>query len=486
MPALRSETPDLVRIESEKLQIKLTFLGGVRSVTGSRYLLEANGSRVLVDCGLCQERECRLRDWEPFPVPPDSINTVLLTHAHLDHTGFLPKLVREGFRGKVYCTEATSDITKVILLDSAKLQEEDAEFKKKRHEREGRKVTHPEVPLYTQADAEASFPLLHPIEYKKTINIAKGIEAVFYEAGHVLGSANIKITVRDKQNKRSILFSGDVGTENRPILRDPATGIESDYVLVESTYGDRIIAAQKDVASQLAEVINATKQAGGNIVIPSFALERSQEVLFYINQLLLENRIPHIMVFLDSPMAVSITDIFEQHANLFDKETTELMNHHKSPFDFINLKLVRTVDESKAINHIKGTVIIIAGSGMCNGGRIKHHLVTNITRPESTILFVGYQAIGTLGRQIVDGAERVRILGQYYPVRAKIAQLQGLSAHADRDHLLKWLNGLKKPPRRLFVVHGETESAESLAKLVKEQMGWDVTVPDYRETVILD
>jgi metallo-beta-lactamase family protein len=316
--------------------------------------------------------------------------------------------------------------------------------------------------------------------------VAKGIEAVFYEAGHVLGSANIKITVREKQDERSILFSGDVGTGGRPILRDPAAGLEADYVLVESTYGSRSTEPAEDVASQLADIINKTEKAGGNIVIPSFALERSQDVLFYINQLLLENRIPHLMVFLDSPMAVSITDIFEKHANLFDEEMAELVKHHKSPFHFIDLKLIRTIDESKAINHIKGTAIIIAGSGMCNGGRIKHHLVTNITRPESTILFVGYQAIGTLGRQIVNGASRVRILGEYYPVRAKIIQLHGLSAHADRDQLLKWLTGLKKPPRRLFIVHGEPESALSFADLVKEQTGWNVTVPEYREEVILD
>jgi metallo-beta-lactamase family protein len=469
-----------------KLQIKLTFLGAAQSVTGSRYLLEANGSKILVDCGLCEERECRNRDWDPFPVPPASIDAILLTHAHLDHTGLLPKLVREGFRGNIYCTDATADIAKVIILDSAKLQEEDAEFKRKRHEREGRKVAHPELPLYTQNDAKDVFPLFSPVEYKNKVNVAKGIEAVFYEAGHVLGSANIKITVREKQDERSILFSGDVGTGGRPILRDPAAGLEADYVLVESTYGSRSTEPAEDVASQLADIINKTEKAGGNIVIPSFALERSQDVLFYINQLLLENRIPHLMVFLDSPMAVSITDIFEKHANLFDEEMAELVKHHKSPFHFIDLKLIRTIDESKAINHIKGTAIIIAGSGMCNGGRIKHHLVTNITRPESTILFVGYQAIGTLGRQIVNGASRVRILGEYYPVRAKIIQLHGLSAHADRDQLLKWLTGLKKPPRRLFIVHGEPESALSFADLVKEQTGWNVTVPEYREEVILD
>jgi metallo-beta-lactamase family protein len=468
------------------MQIKLSFLGAAQSVTGSRYLLETDGSKILVDCGLCQERECRQRDWEPFPVPPADIDAILITHAHLDHTGLLPKLVKEGFRGKVFCTEPTADITKIIILDSAKLQEEDAEFKKKRHEREGRQVARPEVPLYTQNDAKAVFPLFTPVAYKETVKLAKNIEAVFYEAGHVLGSANIKVTVGSGKSRRSVLFSGDVGTEGRPILRDPEEGLEADYVLVESTYGDRTIEPTEDVATQLAEVINTTELAGGNVVIPSFALERSQDILYYINKLQMASRIPHLMVFLDSPMAVSITDIFEKHANLFDEEMSELVNHHNSPFRFSNLKLIRTPEESKAINHIKGTAIIIAGAGMCNGGRIKHHLVANISRKESTILFVGYQAVGTLGRLIVDGAKEVRILGQYYNVRANIVQLEGLSAHADRDHLLLWLTGLTRPPRRIFVVHGEPAAAASFAELVREKTGWDVAVPDYLEGVILE
>ncbi len=468
------------------MQIKLKFLGAAQSVTGSRYLLEIDNTKILVDAGLCEERECRNRDWEAFPVPPADIDAILLTHAHLDHTGLLPRLVQQGFRGNIYCTAATADITKIIIMDSAKLQEEDAEFKRKRHEREKRTVFHPEIPLYTQKDAKAVFPLFTPTDYKKPVKLASGIEATFYEAGHVLGSANIKIIIRGRNFERSILFSGDVGTGDRPILRDPEANLEADYVLVESTYGDRSTGPVEDIKTELAEIINSTEQAGGNVVIPSFALERSQDVLFYINQLLLENLIPHLMVFLDSPMAVSITDIFEKHANLFDEQMADLVKHHKSPFHFIDLKLIRTTEESKAINHIKGTAIIIAGSGMCNGGRIKHHLVANISRPESTILFVGYQAVGTLGRAIVDGAKRVRILGQYYPVRARIIQLHGLSAHADRDHLLTWLEGLKKPPRRVFVVHGEPESAASFAELVKDKTGWEVTVPNYMEEFILD
>ncbi len=468
------------------MQTKLKFLGAAQSVTGSRYLLEVDGDKILVDCGMCQERECRIRDWDPFPVPPAEIDAILLTHAHLDHTGLLPKLVKEGFRGKVYCTEATADITKIILLDAGKLQEEDAAFKKKRHEREGRRGPYPEKPLYTQEDAKATFSLFNPVEYRNTVRLTKNIEAVFYEAGHVLGSANIKVTVGDKRTKRSVLFSGDIGTEGRPIVRDPEEGLDADYVLVESTYGDRTIEVEEDVETQLADIIVTTERAGGNLIIPSFALERAQDILYYINKLQMESRIPHLMVFLDSPMAIAITEIFEKHPNLFDEEMADLFKNHKSPFRFTNLKLIHTPDESKAINHIKGTAIIIAGSGMCNGGRIKHHLAANINRKQSTILFVGYQAIGTLGRQIVDGAKKVRILGQYYNVKAKVVRLLGLSAHADREHLLNWVTSLKRPPRRLFVVHGEPEAAASFAALVKEKTGWNVTVPDYLEGITLD
>ncbi|MBN1368421.1 MAG: MBL fold metallo-hydrolase [Dehalococcoidales bacterium] len=468
------------------MQIKLSFFGAARNVTGSRYLLEAGGSKILVDCGMHQERDNRERDWQPFPIPPAEIDAVLLTHAHLDHTGMLPKLVKEGFRGRVYCTDATADITKVILLDAGKLQEEDAEFKRKRHEREGRKGKYPEIPLYTQEDAKATFPLFSPIAYEQPVKLGDNIEAVFYDAGHVLGSANIKVIVGGKKSRRSILFSGDIGTPNRPILCDPEEGMDADYVLVESTYGDRTINLTEDVATELAEVINDTERAGGNIVIPSFALERAQDILYYINQLQMESRIPHLMVFLDSPMAVSITEIFEKHANLYDREMTELVNNHHSPFRLPNLKLIRTAEESKTINHIKGTAIIIAGSGMCNGGRVKHHLVANISRKRSTILFVGYQAVGTLGRSIVDGAKRVRILGQSYPVKAKIVQMKGFSAHADREHLLEWLTGFKRAPRRVFVIHGETEAAQSFAELVREKTGWNVTVPNFLESFTLD
>jgi metallo-beta-lactamase family protein len=448
--------------------------------------LEANNTRLLVDCGLYQERELRGRNWGAFAFPPHTLDAVLLTHAHIDHCGLIPKLVREGFGGRIYCTSATADIAQIILLDSAQLQEEDAEFKRKRHERERRKGPFPEIPLYTVADAKASFPLFAPVRYGETVPVGKGVSASFHDAGHVLGSAMIKVKVGQKGENRTILFSGDVGRWNKPILRDPSVFAETDYVVVESTYGNRLHEGLPDIGDSLAQIINSTWKAGGNIVVPSFALQRAQELLYYLNELLREDRIPHIMVFLDSPMAIAITEVFQRHSELFDERMSRMVREKRSPFDFSGLKMVQTVDESKAINHISGTVMIIAGSGMCTGGRIKHHLVTNISRRESTILFVGYQAIGTLGRQIVDGARKVRILGQHYPVRARIVQIQGFSAHADRNELFTWLSGLKSAPRRVFVVHGEPEAARQFGEFVREKTGWQISVPEYGAETLLE
>jgi len=455
-------------------------------VTGSRYLLEVNNSRLLVDCGLYQEREFRGRNWEPFPIPPRTIDAVLLTHAHLDHCGLLPKLVREGFHGKIYCTAATAEIAQIMLLDSAKLQQEDAEFKSRRHKREGRKGPFPEIPLYTVDDAAATTPLFTPVKYEDTIGITDGLDATFYDAGHVFGSSMIKVTVNQNREKRTILFSGDVGKQNKPILRDPTIFNEADYVVIESTYGDRLHEGTEDIRDRLAGVINSTWRAGGNIIIPSFTLERTQEVMYYLNELLLADCIPHLMVFVDSPMAVNITEVFKHHSELFDQDMKILISKHNSPFDFPGLTMVHTVDESKAINHIAGTVIIIAGSGMCTGGRVKHHLVSNISREESTVLFVGYQAIGTLGRHIIEGANSVRILGQNYTVRAEVTQIHGFSAHADRDELFNWISGLRKPPRHVFITHGEAKAAQSFGEFLREKNGWEVSIPEYGTEVFLE
>jgi len=419
-------------------------------------------------------------------MPPENLDAVLLTHAHLDHCGLLPKLVREGFNQAIYCTGATAEITRIMLLDSGKINEEDAEYKRGRHERESRKGPYPEIPLYTREDAEAVYPLFSPVKYGQTVKIGDGVEVTFYDAGHVLGSSMVKLKIEQNGEARTIIFSGDIGRRNKPILNDPTFFDEADYVIMESTYGDRLLERPEGAANQLADVISATAKRGGNVVIPSFALERSQELLYYLNEFRLEGRIPHLKVFVDSPMAVEVTGVFERHPELFDEEMKKLLRQQKSPFDFPGLNLVGTVDESKAINHMDGSVIIIAGSGMCTGGRIKHHLVNNISREESAILFVGYQAAGTLGRQIVDGAKRVRMLGQYYPVKAGIVQLNGFSAHADRDGLVRWLSSLRKPPRRVFITHGEPDSSQHLAGLIRSSHGWETLVPSYQEQVLLD
>jgi len=468
------------------MHIKLMFLGAAQNVTGSRHLLQANGTRVLIDCGLYQERQLRARNWDRFPIEPASVDAVLLTHAHLDHCGLLPKLVREGFNGKIYCTTATAEIARIILLDSAKIQEEDAEFKRRRHEREGRKGPYPEVPLYTVEDAEACFPLFSHVEYRKSVELGNGVEATFYDAGHVLGSSIIRAKVRQDGEDRIILFSGDIGRPDRPIVCDPTVFGYADYVLIESTYGDRVHEDTKDVKKSICEVINSTRKTGGNIIVPSFALERSQEVLYYINELRLANKIPKLRIFLDSPMASRLTKVFQHHPELFDKQMTEFVKQHKSPFQLPGLKMAGTADESKAINNIKGTIMVIAGSGMCTGGRVKYHLVNNISQPNNTIMFVGYQAVGTLGRSIVDGAKEVRILGEKRSVRAKIVRIHGFSAHADRNELLEWLRELEAAPRAVFVVHGEAKSARSFGDYVGEKTGWKVTVPAYQDEIVLD
>jgi metallo-beta-lactamase family protein len=468
------------------MKMKISFLGAAQNVTGSRHMLEANGVRVLVDCGLYQERQFRDRNWEPFPIPPKSIGAVLLTHAHLDHCGLLPKLVKEGFDGPIYCTSATAEIAQIILLDSAKIQEEDAEYKRKRHAKRGRTGPHPYAPLYTTADAEAVIPLFSPIPYRKSVDLGDGVEATFYDAGHVLGSSIIRAKVRQGGEERIIIFSGDIGRPDRPIVCDATVFDRADYVLIESTYGDRVHDDTEDIERQICDVMNSTIRAGGNIIVPSFALERAQDILYYINELLLKGAVPKLRIFLDSPMASRITRVFENHPELFDREMQKYVRMHKSPFDLPGLELAGTSNESKAINDIRDSIMVIAGSGMCTGGRIKHHLVNNISQRQNTIMFVGYQAVGTLGRSIVDGAERVRILGEKRRIKARIVRVNGFSAHADSTELLEWLQELEVPPRRVFVVHGETESAHAFGKYVQAQTSWQVTVPEYQDEAILD
>jgi metallo-beta-lactamase family protein len=467
------------------LKIKLTFLGAAGNVTGSCFLLETSGKRVLIDCGLFQEWELKSRNWQ-FPVPPGSIDAILLTHAHLDHSGRIPKLVKDGFRGKIYCTGVTIKLAKILLEDAGHIQEEDAINKAKRHEKEGRKGPNPELPLYTAEDATRTLPLFESVTYNEPVEIGNGITATFHDAGHVLGSAMIKVHIREGGEDKCIVFSGDIGRWNAPILRDPSVFERAHYVLVESTYANRRHDSLENIKDELTEVILSTLKAGGNLLVPSFALERTQEFLYYLRELRNEKRIPMMVAFLDSPMAIGITEIFNNHTEYFDKETMAVVDKGLSPFEFAGLKTTRTIEESKTINSIKGTVIIIAGSGMCTGGRIKHHLAANLARPESTVLFIGYQAGGTLGRQILDGADKVRLFGKYLPVYARVAHIDGFSAHADKDGLVKWLSAFKSPPRRVFVVHGEPEAAAGLGSVVKEQMGWNAYLPAYLEETVLD
>lgn len=468
------------------MKIRLRFLGATQNVTGSRFLVEADGHRFLIDCGMHQERELRERDWDPFPVEPSSIDAVLITHAHLDHCGYVPRLVKKGFAGPVYCTPATAEIMKISLLDSAHLQESDAENKRRRHEREGRRGPHPEEPLYTVEDAEKSFPQLHPIRCKEPLELSAGVSATYHDAGHILGSAMIALDVHPNGDKRRIIFTGDIGRWDRPIVRNPSTFEQADYVVMESTYGNRLHADVEEIDGQLEQVINDAVKIGGNIIVPSFAIERAQELLYHMRELLAANRIHHMLVFLDSPMAIRVTEVFRNHPELYDAEAREVLKDGGSPFDFPTLVAVSTADQSKALNYLGGSAMIIAGSGMVTGGRIKHHLVNNISRPQSTVLFVGYQAVGTLGRQIVDGAEEVRIFGEKYPVRARIEQIQGFSSHADQNELMRWLSAIKNTPRKVFVVHGEKESSEEFARVVAEQRKCDVVIPGYRDEVVID
>lgn len=464
------------------MEFAISFYGATQNVTGSRYLLRANNKNIMVDCGLYQERPLKARNWEDFPFPPAKVDAVVLTHAHLDHCGLLPRLVKAGFTGSIYATRASVDIAKIIIVDSAKINEEDAEFKRRRHLREGRKSPHPYVPLYTVEEAEAVFPKLVPWDFNKPIDLGEGIQAEFIGVGHILGAAAIRFTVTQGEESRGIIFSGDVGRWDVPILCAPEALGSADYVICESTYGDRLHGKQSDIPEELAEVINDTHRRGGNIIIPSFAVERTQELIYYLAQLLKADRIPHLRTFVDSPMAVRVNEVFRRHTYLFDSDTTKLIRSFRMP----GITMVRSVAESKSINHIRGSVIVIAGSGMCTGGRIKHHLCQNISRPESSVLFVGYQAEGTLGRIIHDGAPKVRILGQEYDVKARIAKISGFSAHADQQELCRWLKTLNNKPRKVFVTHGEVKASNTFAKLLKDDFGWNSVVPKYNTTIKLD
>ncbi len=466
--------------------MKLQFLGAAGEVTGSQYYLRTDSARVLVDCGMFQEREFLSRNWEPSPVRPRDLDVVLLTHAHLDHCGLLPKLVQEGFRGPVLTTAASADLVELVLRDSAQIQVEDAAFKRKRHGKEGRQGKYPEKPLYTMRDVERTLPLLKTVPYGRPRQINSHLSATFHDAGHILGSAMIALDVRDNGRTQRLLFSGDIGQVDKPLLRAPSDFTAADFLVMESTYGNREHENHLSIEEQLAEVLDQTLRGGGKVVVPIFAIERAQELVYFLGRLLRAGRIPSIPVFLDSPMAAEVTDVFRRHRDCFDPQMKAAGAAGDSLLGFPGLTTVRTIEQSKAINDLKGPAVIMATSGMCTAGRIKHHLLQTIGRPECTILFVGYQAAGTLGRQILDGNREVRILGRSMWVRARIAAINGFSGHADHRALLAWVDHFTAPPRQVFVTHGELESSQALAAELRSTKGWKAMVPEYQQIVELE
>ncbi|MBN2578505.1 MAG: MBL fold metallo-hydrolase [Pirellulales bacterium] len=484
--------------------MKIQFLGAARQVTGSQYYVEADGARLLIDCGMFQEREFLERNWNPTPVPLRELDALLLTHAHVDHCGLAPKLVQEGFRGPIITTAASADLVEIVLRDSAEIQAEDAAFKLKRHKKEGRKSKYPIRPLYSLKDVDRTLPLLRTAPYEEEIQVADNVTAVFHDAGHILGSAIIELRIAappkglfssllhlhredsEADRPRKLIFTGDLGQWDKPIVRDPTTFTEADYVVMESTYGDREHEDHGSVQSQLEQIVAEAVADGGAIVIPIFAIERAQELIYHLNRLLHEKRIPEIPIFLDSPMAADVNEVFRDHRDCFDAEALAMLSAGRSLFRFPTLKVTRRREESQAINRVPGPCIILATSGMCTAGRIKHHLAQRILSPKTTVLFVGYQSRGTLGRQILDGNPEVRIHGRPLLVRAKIRQLHGASGHSDRSGLLKWLGFFQAPPKTLFVTHGDDEVALAFAEHVRQSKNWHVEVPEYRQAFELD
>lgn len=462
------------------MALALTFLGAARTVTGSRMLLETSQANILIDCGLYQEREYQNRNWTDFGFNPSKIDAVLLTHGHLDHCGWLPKLVKEGFRGRVYTTQVTSELVGIILMDSARIQEEDAKTKNKRHRREGR----PEKtePMYTEREAERAIRLLKSAELSMPVEVAPGVTAEWNVNGHILGASWISV----KADGKNVVFSGDIGRWDRPIIKDPQPPQAADYLIMESTYGDRFHDTSEDASTRIAAIIADSARRGGNLLIPSFSVERAQEILYMMAHLRENGTLVHTSVYVDSPMAMEVTRVFKRHPEVYDDEMRRLVNNGKSPFSFDGLHYVTSREESKRINDIKGGVVIIAGSGMCTGGRIKHHLMQNLDKPEATVLFTGYQANGTLGRQLVEGREQVRLFNQQVPVRAKIDQIHGLSGHADQNELLRWAGEMKNPPRHCFVNHGGTGVSAAFAAKLTEKYGWSTSNPAMGTRVELD
>jgi metallo-beta-lactamase family protein len=464
--------------------MKLTFHGAAKTVTGSCALLQIDRLKILIDCGLFQgSEEIESRNWLPFGFPPSKIDYVILTHAHLDHCGLIPRLVREGFSGEILCTEPTRDLARLILTDSAQLQEEEAALLTKKERRRG---GGPVRPLYELEDVLLALEHFgDPIPLNKPIELAKGVTLQLRDAGHVLGAAfvQLKITEGRKRPKR-VLFSGDLGNHDKILTPDPAEPDPADVVIIEATYGDRAHRSMRDSIAELRQAILLTFARGGNVIIPSFALERSQELLAVLFQLYKRKELAGCQIFLDSPLAISATKVFRRYSEYLKPEEALQLAHSPNPFDFPALRFARTPDESRAINSIASHAVIIAGSGMCTGGRILHHLKHQLWRPECSIVFVGYQADGTLGRRLIEGARTVRIFGEEIAVRAQIWTINGFSAHADQPGLLRWLAHAHKL-EKIFLVHGEMPSLVALKHAIAAKLGRTAHIADWKETVEL-
>jgi metallo-beta-lactamase family protein len=463
--------------------IKVTCLGGAGSVTGSSFLIESpQGRRVLVDCGLFQGgRQMESRNREEWGFDPKDLNTLFLTHAHMDHSGRIPKLVKDGFNGKIITSPPTAELCRIMLLDSAHIQEMDAEWQSRKNKRQAKgEIT----PLYTTEDAEASLKLLSPVERDRFIEVEPGIKARLRNAGHILGSSILELWLGENGNTTKVVFSGDLGRHDQLILRDPHEIFDADYLFVESTYGDRMHRSFGDSKEELLEAIRYSVSKNEKIIIPAFAVERTQELLYLLGEFDRDGLLPDIPVYLDSPLAIKATEIFRKNKKYYDKEAQAIVDEGYDPFDLPNLKFTESTQESIAINERPGSAIVIAGSGMCTAGRIKHHLKHNLWREGASLVIVGFQAKGTTGRKIVDGAKHVKVFRENVSVKAKVFTIGGFSAHADQKGILEWVGHFESKPG-VFVIHGEATASDTLAKKIEETYNLTVHVPKWKERLIL-
>jgi len=464
--------------------MQIEFIGGARTVTGSCYIIKNNDFTIMVDCGMFQgKRELRERNYLKMIHTPSEIDALILTHAHIDHSGLIPKLVKNGFRGKIFSTHATKELCSIMLPDSAHIQEMDTAYINKKNKKLGRD---PVDPLYTVEDAGAAMGHFTSISYGEKTEVVPGVEAVFRDAGHILGSSFVEMWINSGGRKTKIVFSGDIGQKNQAIIRNPEAIEDADILLIESTYGDRLHKNKEDTYREFKEIINDSYNKEGNIIIPAFAIERTQEIIYTLNQMFKNKEIPPVPVYIDSPLAIGATEIFRKNDQCFDEKTRNMLMSGDSPLDFKNLKFTKSAAESKRLNDEAKGSIIISASGMCTAGRIKHHLQHNLYKPSSSVIFVGYQAEGTLGRRIIEGAKQVRVYGEDVAVKAKIHTLGGFSAHADRDGLLEWMSTIQNRDLKVFVVHGEEKSALSFADTIKNELGHTAAVPNWGDTVDLD